>query len=166
MLAKPLWQEQRKEKMSIFSQQFQNEFFRVQMKTLFQMTSSFKGNSSISILDFSSPFSSGLFSLFPFLISPCQQESPRTPHQDLFPSLPRRAVPTRPGPEALLPPPTAGPPLGRAAEPDAGLARPRHCALRAALPEGWCQEVWCQGGTGYTLPSWLCLLPGVQRRFN
>lgn len=134
------------------------------MKRLFQMTCSFKGNNSILILYVPSrlppcpplprPFLCPL-SLFPFLISLCQQASPGTPHwgPPRFWSLPRGHLFS----------------LWRLACPWAWAAETRcsfcsgHTALllfRALLLEGL-----RRGGTGFPLPSWPCLLPGLQRLF-
>lgn len=92
-------------------------------------------------------------SFFPFLISLCQQQSPGTPHwgPPPFSSLPRGHFF----------------PLWRRPAPGPGsrnqmllLLWPHSSPVRAGLLEGL-----RQGGTGFPLPSWLCLLPGMQRLF-
>lgn len=154
MFAK-LPQEQRKEKISIFSQQFQNAFFRFQIKRPYRMTSSFKGNNSL--------YFDSLFFLPPFLqpLSLCifnlslPTRISRDSHPGPLPFSFLKSCPTSPHQQHF-------PLLGLGSRNQVLLLPGLHSSLFRTLLPGRLVS----GGTGFTLPSWLCLLPGVQRRFN
>lgn len=156
MFAKLLPQEQRKEKISIFSQQFQNAFFRFQIKRPFQMTSSFKGNNSL--------YFDSLFFLPPFLqplsLSIFNLSLPTRTSRDSQPGPLRfsflKSCPTSPHQQHFFPF------LGLGSRNRVlFLPWPHSSLFRILLPGRF-----VSGGTGFTLPSWLCLLPRVQRRFS
>lgn len=156
-------QERKKEKISTFSQLFQNVVLSIQMKgLLFQRTSSFKGYNLLYFGYFSSPFFSSLsFSTFPHPTGGVSRDFPTgsspfhggavstSPHlslQLLFPLL-----------EMDLPWVWAAEKTG------AALASTKPLSLGLGL----CYlESLCQGEMRSTLPSCLHLLPGAQRLFN
>ena len=150
-------QEVRKEKISTFSQLFQNVVLSIQMKgLLFQRTSSFKGYNLLYFDYFSSP----LFSTFPH---------PTGVSRD-FPTgsspLHGRAVST--SPQFSLP---LLSPLLEMDLPWVWAVEKTGAALASTKPRslglGLCYlESLCQGETSSTLPSCLCLLPGAQRLFS